>query len=383
MVRVSKRWKAVFGTSAIITIVVGIFSSHYIQLALKEHISLREFIIRTIKANQNLDVNSSMYGSFFNNSWQTLWAIDVLEALQAISSINKSSFLAFLVGSNKTGLADLPLMANAKNNVDRAFIIVHTAYTIGEVSELPASMVDMIKETIRIYQNATYSAEFPWWMIDRYFLFETARILNQTRYINFTLQSQDIINSMESSYYWNREIGGLYFDVKALEELSIMKNGLALAELHEVTRNFLLLYVASLWSDTYCGFYESFGELGSRFAEPTLESTSEAVLAYEKVFGTTRRPFEQSAVSSENKPLIGKVGRNFENLLTFLQRCQNRYGLFFNKPSAVDDSNNSFQLPLTYYAVSILRAIKCLDFLNQTVRWPAQPTIVEAISDLF
>lgn len=383
MVRISKRWKAVFGALAIITIVVGIFSSHYIQLALTEHISLREFIIRTIKANQNLDVNSSMYGSFFNNSWQTLWAIDVLEALQAISSINKSSVLAFLIGSNQTGPADLPLMANATRNVYQAFIIVHTACTIGKVSELPASMVDMIKETIRIYQNATYSAEFPWWRVNRYFLFETARILSQTRYINFMLQSQDITNSMESSYYWNREMGGLYFDIKALEELSIMKNGLALAELPEVTRNFLLLYIASLWSDTHYGFYESFDEVGSRFDEPTLESTSEAVLAYEKVFGTTRRPFEQSAVSSENKPFIGKVGRNFENLLTFLQRCQNRYGLFFNKPSDVDDSNNSFQLPPTYNAVSILRTIKCLDFLNQTVRWPAQPTLVEAISDLF
>lgn len=380
VLKLSRKLKIITVALILASIPIVVFSSHFIQLTLMEHVSLKEFIVRMIAANQNLNVSSPMYGSFYNSSWPTMQAIDVLNALGGFSSIDDDAVLQFLIGPSQTGPVDQPMKSNPEYNEWQAFLIVHTASVLGRLEELPGSLIEQITETIRVNQNSTI--ETPDWRADRAFLFETARLLNETRYINFTLQKQDIIDWIEPVWILSREIGGIFLDVKALEEISIMERGWAMADLPEMTRNFLLFYILSLWDDAHYGFYKNFGEYYPKYYEPTLETTSYAVRAYEKVFGTSRRPF-QTPYSTEHKPFMRKVGNSYEKLLAFLKTRQNRYGIFFDKTSDVDDKVTSLQLWPAYNAVSILQTIDRLDFLNQTVRWPAQPTFVESLGDRF
>ena len=232
----SRKLKIITVALILASIPIVVFSSHFIQLTLMEHVSLKEFIVRMIAANQNLNVSSPMYGSFYNSSWPTMQAIDVLNALGGFSSIDDDAVLQFLIGPSQTGPVDQPMKSNPEYNEWQAFLIVHTASVLGRLEELPGSLIEQITETIRVNQNSTIETSD--WRADRAFLFETARLLNETRYINFTLQKQDIIDWIEPVWILSREIGGIFLDVKALEEISIMERGWAMADLPEMTRKF-------------------------------------------------------------------------------------------------------------------------------------------------
>lgn len=378
MLKLSLKWKALIIALILAFVPIVVISSHHIQLALMEHVSLKEFIVRMIVAKQNLNVSSSMYGSFYNSSWSTMYAIDVLNILNGLSLIDEDAVMQYLIGPNKTGPIDRPMKYAPKNCIPQAFPIVHTASALNKLDTLPKSLTDKIREMIRAHQNSTSKVSF--WQADRTFLFEMARLMNETQYINFTLQKTDIIRDIDG-HFWqsDRGIRDISMEATALEEIHLMETGWARTELPETTKNSVEFYILSLWDDTRYGFYESYRYYHPKYYEPTLEITSHATRAYAKVDYS----FYWSPKTAETTAFMRKIGDDYGKLLAFVRKCQNRYGIFFDKPSDVDDKVTSLQIWPAYSAISLLKTIDSLSFLDQMFRWPAQPTFVESIGDRF
>lgn len=361
----------------LVSVLVVFFASHYIQLSLAEHISLKTFIVRMIVANQNLNTSSPMYGSFFNSSWHTMEAVDVLNVLGALNSIDTEAVVQFLIGPNQTGPADYPMQYAAKDNVGSAFFITHTASVIGRLNELPSALVDKVRETIVTNQNSTNKKD-PDWPFHRAFVFETARLLNETQYVNSTFQKQEVLDDIVNRI-WQDTVG--LFDVlqylRALQELQRIETGHSIIryQMPTDTRNMVEFYILSLWDDSRYGFYESLAEASPKYYEGSLQATYSAVRSYMELSG------EWS--DSEEDALRNKVGLQFDKVLAFLNRCQNRYGIFFDKPGEVNNKVNSPQIWPTYNAIMLLNLIDHMDFLNHTVRWPPNPTLIESLGDQF
>jgi len=357
------------------SMVILVFVSHDIQLSLMEHISLKTFIVRMILQSQNLDGNSSMYGSFFNSSWATMQSIDILNTLDAVSSINATAVMQFLTGPDQIGPADMPMKYEPQYNIESAFVITHTASALGRLNELPSTLIEEIRETIIARQNST-SMEIDIWDMNRMFLLETARLLNQKQYVNLTLQKEHVLKTI-AERIWYGNLFGVYFYIKALEEICLMESGFSYIryQMPDVTRSMVEFYILSLWDDTRYGFYEDLTYSNPKYYETSLTATYMAIYSYIDLSGEPRH--------SERDALGDKVGFGYEKLLAFLTKCQNRYGLFFDQPWQVDDRVTSLQIWATYSAVMLLNKIGRMDFLDQTVRWPSQPTFIESLNDQF
>jgi len=304
-------------------------------------------------------------------------AIDVLNVLGALNLIDAEAIVQFITGLDQAGPVDRPLQYAAMYNVESAFVVTHTASVIDRLSELPRKLVDKIRETIIAHQNSTSRENWDW-SYDRTLLFETARLMNETRYVNSTFQKQEILDDIVD------EIGrddSVVFHVlhslKALQELHQIETGNSYIrfEVPEATRNMIRFYTLSLWDDSRYGFYESLARSSPEYYEGSLAATYSAIRSYTEVSG--KYYGEQLALTSR----LG--GSQFGNVLAFLSKCQNRYGIFFDKPSEVSDKVNSLQIWPTFYAIMLLSYMGRMDFLNQTVRWPPNPTLIEGLNDRF
>lgn len=373
--RLSRRRKLAVAGLLLVSVLIVFFISHYIQLSLMEHISLKTFIVRMIVASQNLNTSSSMYGSFFNSSWFTMEAADVLNVLGALNLIDTEAVVQFLTGPDQAGPVDRPMQYAPKYNVDSAFLITHTASVIDRLGELPSTLVDNIRETIIANKNST-SREDPFWSYDRAFLYETARLMNETKYVNSTFQKQEVLDDIVDEI-WQDTVGVIHVlqYLRGLQELHRIETGYSYIryQMPDGTRNMVEFYILSLWDDSRYGFYESIAKSSPKYYEGSLAATYSAVRSYMELSGEWGYP--------EKDALKSKVGFQFDKVLTFLSTCQNRYGIFFDKPSEVSDKVNSLQIWPTFNAIMLLNYIDCMDFLNQTVRWPPNPTLIESLSD--
>lgn len=375
--RLSRRRKLAVAGLLLVSVLTVFFTSHYIQLSLMEHISLKTFIVRMIVASQNLNASSPMYGSFFNSSWFTMEAVDVLNVLGALNLIDAEAMVQFLTGPDQAGPVDRPLQYAAKYNVDSAFIVTHTASVIDRLGELPSTLVDKIRDTIIANQNST-SREDLFWSYDRTFLFETARLMNETRYVNLTFQKQEILDDIVDEIGRDdSDVSHVLHYLRALQELHQIETDYSYIrfQVPEGTRNMIRFYTLSLWDDSRYGFYESLARSSPKYYEGSLAATYSATRSYIEVSGT---------MYSEELALMNKLGGyEFGNLFAFLSKCQNRYGIFFDKPSEVSDKVNSLQIWPTFNAIVLLSYMGRMDFLNQTARWPPNPTLIESLNDRF
>lgn len=383
----SRRRKLVLVGLLVVLVFTVFFMSHYVQLSLMERVSLRTFIVRMVAASQNLNTSSPMYGSYFNSSVYTVYAVDVLSALGGLGMIDSDALLHFIVGPDQAGPMDWPMQDLARYNARSAFLVSHVASVIGRLGELPRALVDKIHETIIVHQNSS-SKEDDFWQFDRTFLFETARLMNETRYVNSTFQKQQILDDIVD------EIGGenfklfnLLHPLKGLQELRRIEIGQSHIGdwIPASTRNMLEFYILSLWDGSRYGFYDSLYTSSPKYYEGSLEATYEAVWSYTEVVEPPWGYYR----SSEQIEFQSRVGQQFENVLTFLGKCQNRYGIFFDTHNQVNNTVNSLRMyPIadiweTFSAVMLLNHIGRMDFFNQTVRWPPNPTLIENLGDRF
>jgi hypothetical protein len=290
-------------------------------------------------------------------------AIDVLSVVGGLDSVNKDAVMQFLMGADESGPAAWPIQYDGLYNIRTAFVIVHTASVLGRLQELPTSLVGRIEEVMKTNQNST-SHEVSFWWVNRPYLFETARLLDKSEYVNLTLQRQDIISDIDEHVFkahLDRRIADICLDVKALEGLQLMETGHRYlgSAVPDTTRYLVEFYILSLWDDVRHGFYESYSYYYPQHYEPSLWHTSSAVQAYFGIRGGTELDY-----------LRVKVGNQYEKLLSFLETCQNQYGVFFDSPGEVDESRTSLDMWTTYYAVVLLEALDQLDFLDEQVRLP-------------
>jgi len=368
---------AVAGLLVVLVLTV-FFMSHYVQLSLMEHVSLKTFIVRMVVASQDLNASSPMYGSFLNSSWFTVYAVDVLNVLGGLGMIDSDALLHFITGPDQAGPVDWPMQLLARYNVRPAFVVSHVASVIGRLGELPSALVDKIHETIIAHQNSS-SKEDEYWPYDRTFLFETARLMNETRYVNSTFQKQQILDDIVDEIGGeNFELFNLLHPLKALQELHQIETGYPYIryEIPDSTRSMVEFYILSLWDGSRYGFYDSLSRSSLKYYEGSLAATYFAVRSYIELVGDW-----DYILSHEKSVLLDKIGAQFENVLTFLSKCQNRYGIFFDTASEVDNKVNSLQIWPTLNAVMLLNYIDHMDFLNQTVRWPPNPTLIESLGD--
>lgn len=363
--KLSRKLKLIVVSSVIIVVLIIGVSWRYVQLTSVTYVSLEDLVLHSVLENQNLNTSSPMYGSFFNASWSTMQAIDLLAILGGLDSVNKDAAMQFLIGANESGPADRPMQNEARYNIDPAFIIGHTASVLGRLKELPALLVSKIGEVIKAHQNST-SKEVHFWWADRPSLFELARLFNQSAYVELTLQRQDIFDDLDKHVSMtDRELSDIYLDVKALEELQLIDANHTFVGyvMPDATRHLVQFYILSLWDDVRYGFYASYSYYYPQYYEPSLWQTSSAVQAYFKV-----------TPSWELDYLQVKVGSQYEKLLSFLKKCQNQYGVFFDSPGEIDESHTIDRMSVwsTYYAVALLKTINRLDFLNEKVVSPAQ-----------
>ena len=374
--RLSRRGKLVVA-GLLTSVLIVFFASHYVQLSLMEHVSLKTFLVRMIASSQNLNTSSLMYGSFFNASWWTMEAVDTLNILGALNHVDTDAVMQFLAGPDQAGPVDRPIQYGSKYNVKPAFLIAHTASVMERLSELPDTLIDKIRETIIANQNST-SRNNPFWRYDRAFLFETARLMNATEYVNSTFQKQEILDDVVDGI-WQDTAGAMYVlqHLRALRELHRIETGYFYIryQIPDSTRNMVEFYILSLWDDSRYGFYECPAKSSSKYHEGSLAATYSAVCSYMELSGLWGYP--------EKDALGVKVGFQLDKVLTFLSKCQNRYGIFFDKPSEVSDRANSLQIWPTFNAVMLLDCIGRLDCLNQTARWPPNPTLIERLTDQF
>ena len=374
--RLSRRGK--LGVAGLLTsVLIVFFASHYVQLSLMEHVSLKTFLVRMIASSQNLNTSSPMYGSFFNASWLTMEAVDILNILGALDCVDTDAVMQFLAGPGHAGPVDRPIQYGAKYSVDSAFLIAHTASVMERLGELPSTLIDKIRETVIANQNST-SRNNLFWRAHRTFLFETARLMNATEYVNSTLQKREILDDIVDRI-WQEDVFHILHNLRALEELYRIETGHSNIALEyamtDATRNMIEFYILSLWDDSRYGFYESVAESSRARAEGRLAATYQAIHSYMELSGLW--------VCPEKDALQMKVGSQFDRVLTFLSKCQNRYGIFFDKPSEASDKANSLEIWPTFNAIMLLDYIDRLDFLNQTVRWPPNPTLIESLTDQF
>lgn len=316
-----------------------------------------------------------MYGSFFNSSWLTREAVDVLNVLGALNLIDTEAVVEFLTGPDQAGPVDRPMRYAAKYNVDSAFLITHTASVIGRLGELPSTVFDKIRETIIANQNSTTKEDLSW-LYHRTFLFETARLMNETKYVNSSFQSQQVLDDLVERIWWDTfGVFDILQCLGALQELQRIETGYSNIRflMPDVTRNMVEFYILSLWDDSRYGFYESIARSYPEYYEGSLAATYSAIRSHMEL--------SSGWTSSEENALKSKVGFQFDRVLTFLSKCQNRYGIFFDKPGEVSDKVNSLQIWPTFNAVMLLNHIDRMDFLNQTVRWPPNPTLIENLRD--
>ena len=289
--RLSRRGKLTVAGLLLVSILIVFFASHYVQLSFMEHISLKTFIVRMIVARQNLNASSSMYGSFFKSSWLTMEAVDVLNVLGALNLIDTEAVVQFLTGPDQAGPVDRPMQYAAKQNVESAFLITHTASVIDRLGELPNTLVNKIRETIIANQNS--SREDSDWSSDRTFLFETARLMNETKYVNSTFQKQETLNDIVYGMW--RDTFGVFtvlHYLRALQELQMIEAGYSYIryQVPDGTRTMVELYILSLWDDSRYGFYESIGKSSPKYYEGSLAATYSAVHSYMELSGTWGGP---------------------------------------------------------------------------------------------
>jgi len=383
MVRILRRWKIITIVLILVSVPIVVFSSHYIQLALMEHITLKEFLVRMVARSQDLNETSPTYGGFGTgvDVWKTVLATDILNILGRLDAIDTEALMQYVIGPNETGPIDKPITAQYKSSkIEAAYQIVHVSSLLGKLDSLPNSLMNQIREVVRTFLNYTTETydDYTFWWYARPLLFETANLIGEGRSINITLQRADIIDNIRKELLWT---GGS--SIHRLWNFAKASNELLLAEYPEIPRDtknvylpeeveFMLeFYVLSSWNNQHCGFNEN-PSTRSRFDVPDVWETYLAVDLYAMcTFGFGWGRWETDAFKCE-------VGSQYEGLINFVKSCQNRYGLFFWSPEQVTN-DDKFELHSTFYVLSLLKEIEQLDFLEQVVRWPPQPTFLESI----
>ncbi len=366
----SRRRKLIIAGLLVVLVLTVFFMSHYVQLNLMERVSLKTLIVRMLADSQNLNLSSPLYGSLLGSSWFTMEAVDALSVLGALSFIDAEAVVQFLVGPNQSGPVDRPIWYPS-DAVFVAFIVTHTISALGRLNELPSSLVAKIHEIIIANQNSSSTKDYLW-AFDRAFFLETARLMNETRYVNSTFQRQEVLDDIVN-YIW-RDSGGLSGVLNWLNALQELYRIGAGYQMPDVTRNMLEFYILSLWDDSRYGFYESPRLSNPMYYRGSISSTYRAIRSYMALVGYWD--------FTEKDALNNKVGYSFEKVLTFLNQCQNRYGILFDTPREVSNKINSLQWT-TPSAIMLLHDIDRMDFLNQTVRWPPNPTLIENLGDRF
>jgi hypothetical protein len=364
----------------IVVVCTAVVSSHPLQLALMEHISLREFYIRMIARGQNLNTSSAEYGNF-GSVGNTVSALDALEILEGLDSINQSAVFDYIIGQNETGPVDNPITGGTRSaRIKSAYQIVHITVTLERLSEVPDSLMDEIRAVVKEELNRTSDCDW------RAFVFETAQLIDETEGLNFSMHEIDILNdlrkhlSLESFEGSPEAVHTIWFDLIAYNELFKMwkdQQNAAGFHLPDDLRNIIAYYILSLWNPEHNGFSQDYQH--KLHFTPELWYTYLAVDSYDMISKGLHPIFSDW----RHDAFRALVGQQFERLVSFVQARQNRYGLVFRFPDEVDDRVNSLKLHTTYHALAILETIDRLDILNQTVRWPPQPTLIETIVDGF